>query len=431
VSEQLLAGTCEVDITPAAGTPLCGSLAPRPSLGIEDPLYAKAIVLRAGDRTLAYVILDIAVLERAQGDEAVRLASERTGIAPDHIVWACSHTHTGPYTAFDEEMGGGVVDHKWLNELPQRFAQCVAGAQDAMVPARASRARGYHGGLAQTRRYRFKDGRQVNNWLLTGAEADLQCVGAASPIDPEVGILAFEDQSGRMLAVLFSFTLHANANFGDRFSGDYPAVVASRMRGRFGPQVSTLYLPGACGDQNSSGPRHRQVGDALAEVIFAGLSRRSPLADPVRIGALKREIVVPCHDIYMDQEDRIRDSQWSALEQEFFRRSQAILRREGRRQANAILQAWHIGEVGFASLPGEPFVHWGFKLKQESPFPWTYMVELGGDYLGYLITPDAWQGGGYESLVSCVSKIAPAGVETMVNCCVNMLHELDTARRRC
>lgn len=423
----LLVGTCELDITPRVGTPLCGSLEPRPSEGVDDPLYAKAVVLESEGTRLAYVILDVAVLERAEGDQAVRLASERTGIPPEHIVWTCSHTHTGPYTCFDEEMGGGVVDGEWLAALPEKIAECVAAADAAKVPARASRARGYCAGLAQTRRYRFKGGRHINTWLLSGAEADLQCIGAASPIDPELGVLAFEDEAGEMLALLFHFTLHANTNFGSRFSGDYPAVVASRMRERFGPQCATLYVPGACGDQNTTGGRHREVGDALAEVIFRSLPDRRPLPEPLRLGACKREVVVTCHDPQVDQEERIRLSQWSPAQQAFFRRSQQIMRREGKTQAATVVQAWHIGEVGFASLPGEPFVEWGFRLKQESPFPWTYMVELGGDYMGYLITQDAWEGGGYESLVSCVCRVTPAGVATMVDTTLEMLRELHAA----
>jgi len=424
VSEKLLVGTCEVDITPPVGTALCGSLSARFSVGIEDPLYAKAIVLESGGVRLAYVLLDLALLGRAVGDEGVRLASERTGIPPDHIVWATSHTHTGPYTLFEEEMGEPVIDHEWLGALPDRFAEAVAGADSAKVPARASRARGYHGALAQTRRYCYKDGRQINTWLLNRGEGELQCVGTASAIDPELGALFFESEGGEMLAVMFQFTLHANTNFSLCMSADYPAVVGGRMREQFGPQVATFYVPGACGDQNTIGGRYRAVGNALSDVILSVFPDRKPLAEPLHLGACKREVVVPFHKIDADQEERIRNSQWSPEDQEFFRRSQEIMRREGRTEGTTVLQAWHIGEVGFASLPGEPFVHWGFRLKRESPFPWTYMVELGGDYIGYLITEDAWRGGGYESLVSCVSQVTPAGVAKMVDNDLEMLRQL-------
>ena len=127
----LLVGTAEVDITPPVGTALAGSLKPRTSIGVQDPLYAKAIVLESGGRKLAYVILDLIKLARAEGDRGVALANERTGIPPDQIVWAASHTHTGPYTApiFGAEEGG--INEAWLEGLPKKFAESVSKADAA------------------------------------------------------------------------------------------------------------------------------------------------------------------------------------------------------------------------------------------------------------------------------------------------------------
>ena len=79
MSSELLVGTARIDITPAVGTALAGSLTPRTSIGVQDPLYIKAVVLESGGVTLAYVLLDLIKLFRVQGDEAVRLASQKTG----------------------------------------------------------------------------------------------------------------------------------------------------------------------------------------------------------------------------------------------------------------------------------------------------------------------------------------------------------------
>ena len=86
MSQQLMVGSAQVDITPPPGTPLAGSLKPRVSTGIDNSLYASAIVIESGGRRLAFVALDLISLERGfSGDEAVRQASEVTGIAEDHI----------------------------------------------------------------------------------------------------------------------------------------------------------------------------------------------------------------------------------------------------------------------------------------------------------------------------------------------------------
>lgn len=424
----MLVGSHEIDITPPVGTLLCGSLDPRPAQGTDDPLLIRAIVIESGDSTIVYAIFDVAALGRDIGDEGVRLASERTGIPSDSIVWSCTHTHTAPYTNDWFPHGDSdPVDHEWLSSLPEKFAECVACAHEKKVPATVSRMRAYQCDLGHNRRVRYKDGREINTWLLDKGEDDIQAISLAGPTDPEIGILGFDNEDGSLLAVMFHYTLHANTNFGPNFSGDYPAIVAERVRERFGADVSTLFMPGACGDINKGGNRsYKDVGNALADQIIPKLEDRKPqsLDVPVSLGVRKRDLVVPYRDLTVDEEDRIRKSQWGDQSEGYFRKNQAIMRERGITEANTIIQAWRIGDVGFVSLPGEPFVGLGMELKQKSPFPWTYMVELGGDYVGYLVTKQAWDAGGYESLTSTVAPISVEGVEMMMKAGQEMLSSL-------
>ena len=418
--DQLLVGAAEVDITPPVGTKLCGSLQPRTSIGVDDPLTFKAVVLESGGVKLAYVLADLIVLGREIGDTAVALASSRTDIPPSNIVWAASHTHTGPYTA---PVFGGEINQEWLASLPEKFAQAVEAAHKARRPARLSRERGYCLKMIHNRRLKFKDGREINTWLLHQGEAEVQCLGAAAPVDPEVGIVCFDDEQGMPIAILWHFSLHTNANFGPRFSADYPGVVAGRLRERFGAGVVPIFMPGAQADINPLGS-YRQIGDELATVIIERLNKRQPVKGAVKLDALKADVVVPYRDLTVDQEQRIKDSQWSPADQEVFRKELELMRNGKTREDKTIIQAWRIGDVGFASLPGELFVEWGLKIKAESPFPWTFPVELGGDYLGYLVTEQAWQAGGYESLICRSARPSVAGVAKMADVALKLLKKL-------
>ncbi len=422
-SDFLLAGTAEVDITPPVGTLLAGNLEPRVSVGIEDPLYAKAIVLESGGRRLAYVIFDLVNLSRMDGDRFVSLASEKTGISRDGIVWAASHTHTGPYTVplFSDR---DRVDSDWLSSLPGKAAECVAAADKAKKPAWFSRLRSFHYGLGHNRRISFKNGMAVNTWNLGQAPEDVQSLGASGPVDPEIGIFAFDDGKGQLMSVMFHFTLHTNTNFGPGFSGDYPAVVAARIRERFGRQVSTLFIPGSFADTNSTGARHRETGDKLAEKIIAALENRRPENVPLKLSAVKKEVVVPRRECGNKQEKMIADSGWPEEAQKYFLNELEFMRKEGKTEDLTLLQAWRIGDTGFASLPGEVFVETGLKIKKESPFKWTYPVELGADSLGYLITQKAWREGGYESLVTRGNRASAQGVDMMVDNVLDMLREI-------
>ncbi|HNS32119.1 MAG TPA: hypothetical protein PKN36_03995 [bacterium] len=422
--EFLKVGAAEVDITPPVGTLLSGSLEPRVSIGVEDPLYVKTMVLESAGRKLAYVIFDLIALDRKDGDRFVSLASEKTSIPANNIVWAASHTHTGPYTSllFGDK---SVVNSSWLSGLPEKAAECVAAADASRKPAMFSRQRSFHYGLGHNRRVTFKNGKALNTWNLGQSPDDVQSIGSSGPIDPEIGIFSFEDGEGRLMAVMFHFTLHTNTNFGPRFSGDYPAVVAARIRERFGPQAVTLFVPGACADINTNGGRHREVGDKLAEKIMGALENRKSDNIPPVLASAKREVVVSRRDFDIDQEERISSSGWTAKAQECFRREIEIMREEGKKEDITLLQAWRIGNAGFASLPGELFVDWGLEIKRKSPFRWTYPVELGGDYLGYLVTGKAWQEGGYESLVARSARPSCEGVEMMVGNVLDMLREIE------
>src|SRR6516225_1238422 len=60
-AEELQAGVATVDITPPTGFAMWGYAARKdqPSLGVRDPLRARALVLAAGDKRLALVSLDL------------------------------------------------------------------------------------------------------------------------------------------------------------------------------------------------------------------------------------------------------------------------------------------------------------------------------------------------------------------------------------
>ena len=429
MTDELRIGTAEVDITPPMGTAMAGALEPRPSTWISDPLLVKVAVLESHGVRLACAMFDLVGLTRETGDRFVAMASQRTGIPEDHIFWTCTHTHSGPIVGYDwpDENAGDTVNREWFNSLPDKFVEGVARADAARTPMRLSRVRAYHSGISHNRRLRYKDGREINTWLLTGEEDDLQCIGAAAPIDPEINVLGFEDEGGRLRCVLFHFALHNNACWHGGFSAEYPAVVAARLRERYGPQVVTLFLPGCCADINPV-RSWRETGDALAEAIMAKLDRRRPVSGPVRLAAIRREITLPYRDLDVDQEARLERTQWDRRGKELFRRNLEYMRRKGVKEVTTWVGAWRIGDIGFAGLPGEVFCQWGMRLKEKSPFPWTLPVELCNDCVGYLVTPQAWKAGGYEGMVSTIAPVDVRGVEAMTDQALAMLGELWTKK---
>lgn len=51
-------------------------------------------------------------------------------------------------------------------------------------------------------------------------------------------------------------------------------------------------------------------------------------------------------------------------------------------------------------------------------------MEFGGDYLGYLVTEQAWEAGGYESLLARSARPSVEGVARLVEAAQELLGQL-------
>ena len=169
---------------------------------------------------------------------------------------------------------------------------------------------------------------------------------------------------------------------------------------------------------------YRIVGDQLAGVIIQCLDQRKPRLVEPTLSVFKREVTVPFRDFTVDQDHRIKASQWSPEMQKHFKNELELVRQAGIKQADTLIQAWRIGDIGFVSFPGELFGEWGLKIKAESPFPWTFPVYAGGDCLGYFVTQQAWEAGGYESLITRYSPVSVEGAAKLVATAQQCLREL-------
>jgi hypothetical protein len=80
--------------------------------------------------------------------------------------------------------------------------------------------------------------------------------------------------------------------------------------------------------------------------------------------------------------------------------------------------------VAWVSLPGEVFVELGLDLKQDSPFPYTMIAELGNGCIGYIPCRRAYPQGNYE-VVS--ARCGEGSGELLVQAAVRMLTQIRMA----
>ena len=91
----LRAGAQAIDVSPRTFPVLInGGFLQNSATRVNDPLFAKCLVLDDGTTRLAIVIVDSCMMPRELLDRAKEMAREKTGIAADRMLIAATHTHS-------------------------------------------------------------------------------------------------------------------------------------------------------------------------------------------------------------------------------------------------------------------------------------------------------------------------------------------------
>lgn len=142
---RLLAGACDVDITPPPGMPKAGySSNANNGDGFRTRLKARVVHLRQGRVSMAIVQCDLlggsSVLQHLIAEQI----RDRTDIPLAGLLVGATHTHAGPgqflgtdfYNRFASNRSG--FDPAWTAFLLERIANGIVEAHDARVPAVAA-----------------------------------------------------------------------------------------------------------------------------------------------------------------------------------------------------------------------------------------------------------------------------------------------------
>jgi neutral ceramidase len=440
---EVRVGVAAVDITPPAGMPLAGYYHARAAEGTLDPLYCRALVLESGDTRVALVSLDLIEIPRAVTD-AARAQITRDGALPgDHVLVSATHAHTGPVLAWPNQptaIPGEAPPAAlaYTTNLPVRIAAAVRQALERRVAARVSVARGRCEDLTFNRRYILRDGSVGWN----PGKLNPNIVRPAGPSDPEVGVLYVEkpDATGPSgaLATWVNFAMHTDTTGGRRFSADWPGALARVLAGYHGPEHQTLVGLGACGNLNhldfawpwpQSGPaeQHR-IATILGAAVFQACKRLQPLpAAPLRARSVWVELdLPPVSEPELAEARQMLASVTNDAGGNFMKLVRAhrvmdLAARNGRpHRVEVQAIAWG-RELAWVGLPGEIFVELGLALKQRSPFPHTFVVELANENVGYVPDRRSFLEGNYEPESA---RCAPGSGERLVEAAVGLLSEL-------
>jgi hypothetical protein len=378
-------------ITPSLDRPvfLAGFDQNRRATAIHDDLYVRALALRAPERTLVLVALDLIGFFRFDVQEVIRRVHSRsTGEKKPEILIASLHPHDGPDTMglWGPDTRTSGVDRLYLAEVKDKLVSTILSALDAAVKeSPAMKAASLHvPGLAKNAR-------------------------DPEVLDDELTVLQFLDEGGKPLVSLFEFACHPEVMWehNTQVSADYLGYLRQAVEAATG--APCIFFSGDLGGmmtpyvKDHSFAEAESIGRALAKAGLEALEKAGSLSSG-EIGLQKKEIRVKLTNI---------------LYKLAFRRKLLPDVRDRKGMILTEVNLIKIGPAWFATIPGELLPKLGFRLKEKMKAAGAGtagIICLANDELGYILPVEDFKfplnpfkpGRHYEETNSIGKQIGPA-----------------------
>ena len=409
-SRAALRGGCaKVDITPPVGVWLSGYRArEKPSDGICDGLYARALVLDDGQNKIAIISADLLWVPSKITTQVRRIVKEKVGIPDKNILICATHTHFGPKidriaknwpdTPISE------IDESYVQTLKRKIAESILTAHKSMKEVKLGAIKGEIPEIVYNRRTKRTDGSVAMTFRLPPADPEL----IFGPIDPEVGILRVEDMSGALVGAIVNFACHPVSGTTDRekfysISADYPGYttrVIEQMEGGI-----CLFALGTAGNMNPvrTGRRNPrlQIGKALGGEVLRRIQFVSTSGE-VTLKSLKKPVTIPIKKNLSP--DRIIDTD------------------KTKRTLTTEIQVLRIGDIYVLGLPGEVLVEIGLDIKKRAGIRNLFIISLSNDACGYICHRQAYKEGGYEP--GDETNLAEGAGEIIIKEALNIIEQI-------
>jgi hypothetical protein len=386
---EMKAGVAKVDITPPLGTKMWGYFDRlKGAEGILDPLYARVLVLQAGDQRLAYVDLDLGrTFGPASLDRLRQAAKKESGI--DDLIVQAIHTHAGPVILDDYPSGPPAWETADLDKIAQAIHQAVQAAQPVRLGVGYGQAYiGYnrtHVNSDGTVTMLWSNATQIPTW----------------PVDPTIAILRVDQMDGQPLAILVNYSTHP-VTFGPdnlRFSADFPGVMCQVVQQAFGNKPLAFFVQGAPGDINVFDATTPMKEDAIARRDWAGETLGKAAASAAREIETTAD---PDPSIDFSDDPLTFKLRWDPkkFREELLREINPIAFQTFAPPIQETMKlpvttALIDRKIAILGMPGEPFVEYQMNMRARCPVRDCFFLGYTNGYYGYFPTIKAATEGGY------------------------------------
>jgi len=364
------AGVAVVEITPPVTQKLAGYRAERRAQKVHDPLFARILLLRTEDVSLAIIASDLYHLQLPGLVD--RIGKE---LRIKNTILTGSHNHSAPALS---SMNSGTA---WANETERKILKGVAAANEHLFSAKIAASQG---SLVAGHNNRIvkDDGTVQERWMNPNEES-------TGPIDPTVTVLRVsEERTGKLRAILVNYSCQPAILGPDshEISAEYPGALARFIQAELGNDVACLFTTGASAQIC---PFESRLSGPGAFVVIEKMGQR-----------LGREVVRLVRNSAIEAVIDIRVQQ----------RRISFSKQNGSEDPSLVISTVLINEsIALVAVPAEMFVEFQMSLNMRSPIPRTVMLSnaysSGPLSMGTIPTIAAAVEGGFGSDSDTVSWI--------------------------
>lgn len=349
-------GFASEKITPSGPVWMAGFGAGRRSLGVHDDLFVRVLVLRQGQAKILLAAFDLVGL---QGDQMAAVKAAVADFAPEQMIVASTHTHSGPDVMGmwgPIEMTSGI-DPAYIRSLGQKLAAAADRAESGLRPARVFSA------------------------VYKMAPEIMFNANLGEPMDETMGLLVFRGLDGGTIATLVNAAGHPETMWGDNrhLTSDYPGRVCALIEEKLGG--GAIFFNGALGamitpnlPQSREG-RGWETLERVSQSVFAEVERGMALLEEEKEPNLRlKRATILCP---------VKNTRFTlgAL--------LGILKRSVHPglELSLTVSALEVGSIQAVTFPGEAYPKLGLKVRAMQK-PKSFQFGLADDEVGYIIYPD-------------------------------------------
>ncbi len=363
---ELQVGWAKREITPQSGYAMAGYIARRgTSLGVLDPLYVRALLLRQDTTQMVLVLADILMISSRCAGRLQRRIAALLNIRPEFVIVAATHTHSGPLVdMYPFNFSGGQADphlHRYARKLEEAMLSATVEASRRVRTAGMSFARIEVESVASDRN-RPKQARRQN-------------------------LFVFKFKTEEEVALLGIYGCHPTVLGADnhRFSGDLHGAVSRMWEAK---ASIALVANGAAANISTRFTRRRQTAKEVnvlaSRIVRKAFTARFKKISLPQLNACSQIVILPLthlkstvpvmgskasrRDLVADEGRQIRAQLAGTKE---FSKAALCLQ----------LNVWRLGPISLAALPFEIYSDTGeFLWERVHVVPICY----ANGYWGYL-----------------------------------------------